>query len=96
MKNEILLEIQHNFPLTPKPFESIAQKFDLSEQAVIDILQEQKDAKIIRQTSAIFDTKKLGYKSSLVAFEVDEKDIKQAVSIINKNPGVSHNYLRTK
>jgi len=95
MTDEILLEIQHNFPLTSRPFLDIGNKFGISEDEVIEILNKQKSEGIIRQTSAIFDTKKLGYKSSLVAFEIDEKDIEDAIMIINSHPGISHNYLRS-
>jgi DNA-binding Lrp family transcriptional regulator len=95
MKNKILLEIQHNFPLIPRPFEAIAQKFHIDKDEVLAILQAQKDNGIIRQTSAIFDTKRLGYSSSLVAFDMDEDKIEEAVKIINSHPGISHNYLRS-
>lgn len=94
MTKEILLRIQKNFPLTSKPFEAIAKELGMEEDEVISIIQNQKDEKIIRQTSAIFDTKSLGYKSSLVAFEIDEDKIDEAVKIINAHPGVSHNYER--
>ena len=94
MKDEILSRIQKAFPLVPKPFEKIAQELGTSEEEVLKILNEQKDAGIIRQTSAIFDTKRLGYKSSLVAFEIDAEDIDNAVEILNAHPGISHNYER--
>ncbi|MEA2019115.1 MAG: Lrp/AsnC family transcriptional regulator [Campylobacterota bacterium] len=94
MTKEILFRVQKNFPLTAKPFEAIAKELDITEDEVISIIQQQKDEKIIRQTSAIFDTKSLGYKSSLVAFEIDEDKIDDAVEIINTHPGVSHNYER--
>ena len=94
MLEEILLRIQKNFPLNAKPFETIANELNITEDEVIKTVQEQKEKKIIRQTSAIFDTKSLGYKSSLVAFEIDEDKIDEAVEIINAHPGVSHNYER--
>jgi len=94
MTKEILLRVQKNFPLTAKPFKDIAKELNMSESEVISIIQEQKDQNIIRQTSAIFDTKSLGYNSSLVAFEIDEHKIDQAVKVINAHPGVSHNYER--
>ena len=94
MTKEILLRVQKNFPLSIKPFEAIAKELNMEEDEVISIIQQQKDEKIIRQTSAIFDTKSLGYKSSLVAFEIDEDKIDAAVEIINAHPGVSHNYER--
>ena len=94
MKDEILYRVQKNFPLTKKPFEQIAKELDTTEETVLNILKEEKKNNIIRQTSAIFDTKKLGYKSSLVAFEIEENDIDNAVEILNSHPGISHNYER--
>lgn len=94
LKNEILLRIQKNFPLTAKPFLEIAKELNTDEQTVLDILQEEKSAGIIRQTSAIFDTRRLGYKSSLVAFEITSENIDEAVKILNAHPGISHNYER--
>lgn len=94
MTKEILLRVQKNFPLVATPFQAIANELNITEEEVITTLQDQKDQKIIRQTSAIFDTKSLGYKSSLVAFEIDEDKIDAAVEIINAHPGVSHNYER--
>ena len=94
IEKELLLEIQQNFPICQFPFAELANRLGASEDWVIDILQKNKNDKIIRQTSAIFDTKKLGYKSCLVAFEVAEEFLEMAVFNINKHPGVSHNYLR--
>ncbi len=94
MTQEILSRIQKKFPLQSKPFEAIANELDMQEEEVLSILNEEKQKKIIRQTSAIFDTKRLGYKSSLVAFKIDEDKIDAAVKIINSHPGISHNYER--
>lgn len=94
MENELLFEMQNAFPMIERPFKAVAEKLNQTEEEVLSLVQKLKDDKIIRQTSAIFDTKRLGYKSSLVAFKVDEDKIDQAAEIINAHPGVSHNYLR--
>jgi len=94
MRDKILYELQKNFPLVKRPFDYIAKSFSVSEDEVIKIVQEEKNRGIIRQISAIFDTKRLGYESSLVAFEVDKEDIDKAVEILNSHPGISHNYER--
>ncbi|MDZ7817823.1 MAG: Lrp/AsnC family transcriptional regulator [Aliarcobacter sp.] len=94
MKDEILYRIQKSFPLVKRPFKQIASELNISEDEVIQILQKEKENKIIRQTSAIFDTKKLGYTSSLVAFEIAPEYIDEAVIILNSHPGISHNYER--
>lgn len=48
----------------------------------------------IRQISAIFDTRTLGYSSSLVAARVKPERLDEAAEIINRHPGVTHNYKR--
>lgn len=94
MKDEILSRIQKKFPLVARPFKVIADELNMREDEVLEILQEQKKSNIIRQTSAIFDTKRLGYVSSLVAFRIPSDKISDAVKIINSHPGISHNYER--
>ncbi len=94
MENELLYEMQNAFPMTERPFRDVAEKLHTTEEEVLSAVQKLKEEKIIRQTSAIFDTKRLGYRSSLVAFKVAEDQVDDAACIINAHPGVSHNYLR--
>jgi len=94
MQDQLLFQMQNTFPMTDRPFAVIAEELGTTEEAVLEMVQKLKDEKIIRQTSAIFDTKRLGYTSSLVAFKVPAEEIDRAAEIINAHPGVSHNYLR--
>ncbi len=94
LKNELLYKMQSSFPLTQRPFLELAKQFNTSEDEILKLVKELKKGGTLRQTSAIFDTKRLGYKSSLVAFKVAEDKIEQAVKAVNAHPGVSHNYLR--
>ncbi len=94
MKSVLLSIIQKKFPLTSRPFATIADELGSDEETVIRILLEEKKKNIIRQISPIFDTKRLGYSSSLVSFKVRYEDIDNAVAVINSHPGVSHNYER--
>jgi DNA-binding Lrp family transcriptional regulator len=94
LRDELLYQMQNAFPMTQKPFLEIAKALDATEADVLQTVQQLKEDKIIRQTSAIFDTKRLGYTSSLVAFKVSAEQIETAANIINAHPGVSHNYLR--
>ncbi len=91
---QILNDIQWSFPLVERPFLEMANKYHLTEDEVLNRIQRLKDIGIIRQISAIFDTRKLGYKSALVAFSVDNKNTDYVANEINKHPGVSHNYER--
>ena len=53
-----------------------------------------KESGVLRQLSAIFDTRALGYMSALVAAKVDPDRIDAAAATISAHPGVSHNYKR--
>jgi DNA-binding Lrp family transcriptional regulator len=91
---EILNEIQWTFPLVPQPFHEIAKKFGVTPEVVKNRLINLKKTGILRQLSAIFDTRKLGYKSSLVAMEIEPEKLDHVAQQINRHPGVSHNYER--
>lgn len=92
----LLNAIQQEVPLVRRPFERIGQLLDMDEAEVLRRLQALKTGPgaIIRQISAIFDSRSLGYASCLVAARVDESRIDAAAEQINGHPGVSHNYRR--
>jgi DNA-binding Lrp family transcriptional regulator len=94
MDKDLLNEIQWRFPLVSMPFHELAKKFNVSPEIIKEKLITLKSAGVIRQLSAIFDTRKLGYKSSLVAMKVDSDKLVDVANIINNHPGVSHNYER--
>lgn len=95
-KNKIFLEeIQKDLPLVSDPYKKIASKTGLSEKKIINKIKILISKKIIRELSAIFNSKKLGYKSTLVAMHVDPVLINTITKKINDHPGVSHNYLRS-
>jgi DNA-binding Lrp family transcriptional regulator len=91
---EILNEIQWTFPLVSQPFHEIAKKFGVTPEVTKNRLIHLKKTGILRQLSAIFDTRKLGYKSSLVAMEIEPEKLDYVAQQINRHPGVSHNYER--
>ena len=91
---ELLNEIQWTFPLVSRPFDAIAEKFNTSSNLVKERLIELKKIGVLRQLSAIFDTRKLGYTSSLVAMEIEDDKLEYVANQINRHPGVSHNYER--
>jgi DNA-binding Lrp family transcriptional regulator len=94
LDKEILNEIQWTFPLVPQPFAVMAEKFKLSEDQMMQRLVELKKTGVIRQLSAIFDTRKLGYKSALIAMSIEPEKLDYVANQVNKHPGVSHNYER--
>ena len=92
--NELLNHLQSNFPLVEEPFLEIGSKLSISESDVIKRIEKLKKINYIRQISAIFDTRSMKYKSSLIAMSYDDSEIDSAAQIINQHPGVTHNYKR--
>ena len=93
----LLQVLQEEVPLVERPYAAIAERLGLSHSEVLAraAMLKSRPHNVIRQISAIFDSKALGYRSTLVAARVDEEDLEKAIAVINAHPGVSHNYLRT-
>jgi DNA-binding Lrp family transcriptional regulator len=94
LDKQILNEIQWQFPLVSRPFLEISKRYNVSEDEVLERIRILKRTGLIRQINAIFDTRRLGYKSTLVAFSVLEDKLEQVANEVNSHPGVSHNYER--
>jgi len=91
----LLNALQAGIPLERHPFTGIAEAVGIDEDEVLRRMAVLKDAAIIRQVSAIFDTRALGYESTLVAAAYPDDRLFEAAKVINGHPGVSHNYRRT-
>uniref|UniRef100_A0A7V5XHU2 siroheme decarboxylase n=1 Tax=Thermodesulfobacterium geofontis TaxID=1295609 RepID=A0A7V5XHU2_9BACT len=93
-EKELLNIIQKEFPLEKRPFLKIGERLNIKEEEVIKYLKYLKKKRILRQISAIFNPWFFGHRSSLFTFKVPPEKLDKAISIINKHPGISHNYLR--
>ena len=90
----ILNRIQSDFPITPRPYLSIADELGLSEKDVIARLTQLKKRGIIRRIGGNFFPEKLGFVSTLCAAKVPEDKIDLFAETVNQHPGVTHNYQR--
>jgi DNA-binding Lrp family transcriptional regulator len=91
---ELLNKLQWDFPLEARPFAAIGEHLGIDEAEVLARTARVKELGILRQLSAIFDTRALGYSSALVAAKIDPARIDEAAEVISRHPGVSHNYKR--
>ena len=91
---ELLNIIQINFPITLRPYKSIAEILDISEEDVLNRIKKLKDEDKIRKIGVTFNSKQLGYKSTLCALTVPADRLDEVAEIINSYEGVTHNYVR--
>ena len=91
---KILNIIQAEFPVEVEPLRVLGEQIGISEDEVLERIKKLKNDGIIRRIGAIFDTRKLGFASTLCAVKVPEEQLKEFVDVVNSCPGVTHNYLR--
>lgn len=91
---EVLNLIQSNFPIESRPYLKIANELNMTEEQVINIIRYLKDNGYIRRLGGVFNSKKLGYYSTLCAVKVPKERIQEVATLINDYIGVTHNYIR--
>ena len=91
---ELLNSLQSSFPLVEEPFDRLGSKLDMASSEVISRIRVLKYKNVVRQISAIFDTRRLGYQTVLVAMRLPADKLDDGAHAINEHPGVSHNYGR--
>ncbi|MCD6309119.1 MAG: AsnC family transcriptional regulator [Candidatus Eremiobacteraeota bacterium] len=93
--DRILLDrLQDDFPLESRPFLQIANEFNLNEHEVISRVRRLINDGYIRSIGPVFDNKKLGRFTALVAAKVPGEKIMETATIVNSYPEVTHNYER--
>jgi DNA-binding Lrp family transcriptional regulator len=94
LDRELLNAVQWDFPLETRPYAALGERLGLTEEALRARVAHVKELGVLRQLSAIFDTRALGYGSSLVAAKIAPDRVDEAAAVISAHPGVSHNYKR--
>ena len=90
----ILNRIQSDFPIEPRPYETIARELGLTEDKVLQRVQALRTKGIIRRIGGNFVPHKVGFVSTLCAAKVPEDQIEAFAAVVNKYTGVTHNYQR--
>ena len=91
---KLLNLIQENFPVMTRPYLEIARRLGIDEKEVIERIKRLEKNGVIRRIGAVFDLKRLGFKSTLCAARVPEEAVPLFVAAVNSLPGVTHNYRR--
>ena len=91
---KILNIIQTKFPITSAPYADIGEKVDISEDEAFTRVKALVDSGVIRRIGASFDSRGLGWTSTLCAMSVPSEKIEQISEVISQYHGVTHNYER--
>jgi DNA-binding Lrp family transcriptional regulator len=90
----IINRIQSDFPITSRPYLTLANVLELTEKEVLDRVSRLKKAGIIRRIGGNFVPAKLGFVSTLCAARVPADKVAHFAEVVNRYPGVTHNYQR--
>ena len=91
---KLLNIIQSEFPLVDEPYKAVGDSLGIGEDDVLARLAELRQQNVVRQISAIFDTRRLGYRTSLIAMALEPRKLVKGANVVSQHPGVSHNYGR--
>lgn len=95
LDRRILMILQRGIPIASRPYAVMAEEIGgVTEEEVIHRIARLKTENIIRRMSGFFNSHALGYKSSLIAVRPTPGYFDEAVQVINRYPGVTHNYER--
>jgi DNA-binding Lrp family transcriptional regulator len=94
LDKKILTEIQSGLPAEERPFDALAARLGIGADEFLDRLRRLARAGVIRRIGPVFDSRRLGYASTLVAARVPPERLAEVAARVSRLPGVTHNYER--
>ncbi|TGE34458.1 AsnC family transcriptional regulator [Desulfosporosinus sp. Sb-LF] len=90
----LLNAIQNQFPIALHPYKILGEAVGATEEDAFKRIQRLRQEGIIRRLGGVFDSRRLGYYSTLCTGKVPEEKIPLLAKLLNEIPGVTHNYIR--
>lgn len=90
----LLEEAQRDFPVAERPYQVLADRLGATEQQVLDTFEELVASGVVRELSAFFDPRALGYESTLACMSVPDDRVEEVAGLLATMPEITHNYLR--
>jgi DNA-binding Lrp family transcriptional regulator len=94
LDKRILTRIQAGFPLKARPYDVLASALGATPAEVLASVRGMRVAGVIRRIGAIFDSARLGYRSTLCAIAAPPERVEEVAALISAYPNVTHNYER--
>ena len=94
LDQKLLAAIQADFPLVERPFEALAAQLGVGAEDLIARVRRMRSEGFIRRLGAVFETRRLGYLSTLVAARIPPERLTEVAAVVSEVPAVTHNYGR--
>lgn len=90
----MVVALQRGVPLCARPFEALSRELGCAEADLLACLARARAAGTVRRFGAVFDTRRLGYRSALCASTVPREALDAAAAKLTPLAGVTHCYVR--
>ncbi|MDE2402538.1 MAG: AsnC family transcriptional regulator [Burkholderiales bacterium] len=97
LDRRLIAATQAGLPLTPRPYEQLAQQLGLTEHAVRERLNGMLKSGLIRRIGAVANHYRLGYVANgMTVWDVDDAHVDELGELVGQLPFVSHCYRRPR
>lgn len=93
LKKQLLNNFQQEFPLSPRPFQDIANSLGVSENEVLSAFSELTEHNFISRIGPVIQPNHIGH-STLIAMAIPDEHLQTVANTVNHFPEVNHNYQR--
>lgn len=89
----LLNDFQHDFPLSPRPFDDIAERLNVETSLVMAAFEKLQACGVISRVGPVIKPNSIG-DSILAALQVPEDQLVETARLVNSYREVNHNYER--
>lgn len=93
LHQQLLNDYQHDFPLSPRPYQDIALSLGVTEAEVLLLFKELTNKKFISRIGSVIAPNNIGV-STLVAMAIPTEKLQAVAKIVSQQNEVNHNYER--
>jgi DNA-binding Lrp family transcriptional regulator len=94
LDRKIVTAIQGGLPAEERPFDALAAQLGIEPDEMLARVRRLAGDGLIRRLGPVFDSRSLGYVSTLVAARIPPERLAEAAARVTRLPGVTHNYER--
>ena len=91
---KILAKLQGDFPICERPYAEAAEQIGISEDELLQRLQQLLADKVLTRFGPMFQIEEMGGAFVLAALAVPEARYDEVTALVNELPAVAHNYRR--
>lgn len=94
LDRQLLNRLQDGFPICERPYQAVANEFDISEEELIARIRNLLTANYLTRFGPMYHAERMGGGLSLAAMSIPPEQFEQVSHIVNGLAEIAHNYQR--